>query len=84
MTMRMIALFLAVAVAGCAPADGGDPRTQLERSIGIAEENAGRYSLQELALIKGIMENPDLTKRERDLRLQAIDAGWSPILSTSF
>ncbi len=84
MISRMVALFLAVAVAGCAPADGGNPRTQLESSIGIPEEDTGRYSLHELAMIKGIMEDPDLTKRERDLRLQAIDAGWSPILSTSF
>jgi len=84
MTKRIISLFLAVAVAGCAPADGGDPRTQLERSIGIAEEDAGRYTPQQLALMKGVMENPDLSTQERDLRLQAIDAGWSPVLSTSF
>ena len=84
MTLRMIALALAVALAGPALAAGADPRTQLERSIGIPKEEAGQYTNLQLAMMKRIMERSDLSGQERDFRLKTIKRGRSPLLSTNF
>ncbi len=84
MTFRMIALALAVALAGPALANGPDNRTQLERSIGIPKEEAGRYSNLQLAMMKRIMERSDLSRQDREFRIETIKRGRSPLLSTNF
>ena len=84
MKRRMIALALAMALAGPGMANGPDTRTQLEKSIGIPKEEAGQYTVLQLAMMKRILERSDLSRQAQEFRLKTIKAGRSPLFSTRF